>query len=358
MPARTISGHNPLPLPAVITGIDNSYSFNDPQASSSYIEAINACMSRNRDNNGNGRIDPGELRWYVPAMGKYLRLILGSNSLNQPILNFSNVDQLPYASNSGFSNTSTSGNIVNDYYPRYMFVSSNNNVNVLWAIEGTSTSTYAKVYEWSGNNSRPWQVRCIRNLGTDLSSVGSDDKVTMAYVHDGDTRTVRMEYYDLASVRPNKYTSNNGSDAMPLHTINSDYNMVYKAFQYAPSDIKVSSTDITGPTAYASYINSNPCSSLNTTTSMGWRIPNQKELTILRNAGVFKDWEAYVHTTWLSCTVGYFNHTDGLGNFSTDNKYLLIMQAVQGVQLTSNNYGYAFSGTSQGMYVRCVRDKD
>ena len=107
---------------------------------------------------------------------------------------------------------------------------------------------------------------------------------------------------------------------MPLHTINSDYNMVYKAFQYAPSDIKVSSTDITGPTAYVSYINSNPCSSLNTTTSTGWRIPNQKELTILRNAGVFKDWEAYVHTTWLSCTVGYFNHTDGLGNFSTDNK--------------------------------------
>lgn len=358
LPARTIEGHNPLPLPAVITRSGTSYSFNDPQASSSYIEAINACMSRNRDNNGNGRIDPDELRWYVPAMGKYLRLILGGNSLNQPILNFSNVNKLPYANQNGFSENSANRSITNDYYPRYMFVSSNSGVNVLWAMEGTSTSLYDKVYQWSGNNSRPWQVRCIRNLGTDLSSVGSDDKVTMAYVHDGNTRTVRMSYYDLASVRPNKYTSNNGSDAMPLHTINSDYNMVYKAFEYASDDIKVTRTDIANATSYATYINGNPCNVKNTDTSTGWRVPNQKELTILRNAGVFNAHQSY--TTWLSCTVGYFNYSDGQGNSSTANKYLLVMQKEQGVQLTNNNFNYAFGsiGSSDGMFVRCVRDID
>lgn len=358
LPARTIDGHNPLPLPAVITKSGTTYSFNDPQASSSYIEAINACMSRNRDNNGNGRIDPDELRWYVPAMGKYLRLILGGNSLNQPILNFSNVNKLPYANQNGFSESSANRSITNDYYPRYMFVSSNSGVNVLWAMEGTSTSLYDKVYVWSGNTSRPWQVRCIRNLGTDLSSVVSKDKVTMAYVHDGDTRTVRLSYYDLASVRPNKYTSNNGSDAMPLHTINSDYNMVYKAFEYAPDDIEVTRTDIANATSYATYINGNPCNVKNTGTSTGWRVPNQKELTILRNAGVFNAHRSY--TTWLSCTVGYFNYSDGQGNSSTANKYLLVMQKEQGVQLTNNNFNYAFGsiGNSDGMFVRCVRDVD
>ena len=43
-----------------------------------YIEALQACMNRNRDENGNGVIDAAELKWYLPASGKICTYYLGS----------------------------------------------------------------------------------------------------------------------------------------------------------------------------------------------------------------------------------------------------------------------------------------
>lgn len=63
----------------------------DPQTShntAQYIQAIFSCMNRNKDENGNGKIDAAELKWYVPAAGKYLRVILGRNNLITPLMGY------------------------------------------------------------------------------------------------------------------------------------------------------------------------------------------------------------------------------------------------------------------------------
>lgn len=366
LPERTLNVGNPVKLPKVRTLTDQTVTFNDPQASGDYfIEAINACMSRNRDNNGNGRIEPDELRWYVPAMGKYLRLIIGNNSLTDPLMDYSEIKQLPYVDDHKWA---TTGSIANDYYSRYMFIASNNDRCVLWGMEGTSTSLYSEPSKWTGasNNDswyiRPWQVRCIRNLGSDMRTVTPTEKVTMAYEHDDVNRTFKMLYYDVASKRPNAYTSN-GTDGMPIHDITSPYNMVYSGgFKYDDQDITVNTENLTSATEYEDFIDSNPCDPRNAATGeTGWRIPNQKELTIMRNALLFESRKDRLNTTWLSCTVNHFTYNTGVGNTSTNNKYLLIVTPLQGTQLTPANYsnGFATTGTnpiSYGVFIRCVKD--
>lgn len=364
LPERTISSKNPVKLPRVKLLTNGTSSFCDPQASGDYfIEAINACMSRNRDNNGNGRIEPDELRWYVPAMGKYLRLLLGDKSLSDPLMNFNEISALPQVNSNKNNWTTSGGSIINDYCSRYMFISSDNNTNVLWGMEGTSTSPYDKVLAWSGGHSRPWQVRCIRNLGTDLTSVSKSEKVTMAYVPDINNRTFRLTYYDSRSIRANTYAGNgNGSGEMPLHDISSAYNSVYKGFEYAAADITIPTearpltTDDTQffdtYSRITDYINSNPCEK-NTDYGAGWRIPNQRELTIMRNAGVFNSNEYHNNSTWITCTVNHFNRKTGNGNSGIADKLLMIVTKIQGTQLTRANMGYA---DSHGFYIRCVRD--
>ena len=355
-------------IPGVVTFTANSlngqeYTFNDPQGNNNYtIESINACMSRNRDNNGNGYIEPDELRWYVPAMDQYLQMMLGSSSLPEPMIDYRNISGLPHVANNSYSWTAetTQGQyrFANDYCSRYMYISSNYERDVMWTMEGTSTSRYAEVSNWAGTSIRPWQVRCIRNLGSDLRTVVKDTKVETAFTHNAATRTFAMTNYDLASIRVNEYSGNGtGANQMSIHTIASSMNKTYYGFEYAASDITIPAANrptYTNDTQFANtysrltdYINSNPCY---TQYGAGWRIPNQEELTIMRNAGgILTGGESAM---WLSCTVNYFNSTTGVGGLDTSGKYFLVVVPAQGTQYTRGNA----QGAGNAVYVRCVRD--
>lgn len=355
LPARIIDNVNdpeiyhPVRLPKYVTYAgDKNPAYNDPQDSKDgnyYVEVMNACTNRNRDNNGNGRIDPEELRWYVPAMGKYLRMILGSSSLgNTPVMNFSQVvPGLPKSKNK--NEWSDDGTVENGQCTRYFFAGSNHfssgNVQVLWGMEGLSTSGWG---QWSGS---PWQVRCIRNLGTNLNTVTEGEKVVVAYVRSGNT--VRMTYYDNSSIRANRYSGNGaGSGQMPVHVSTSPYNMVYKAFEFATADLDINrpSEGWTVATTPA-YINGNPCAK----NGEGWRVPNQKELTIMRNLGVLS---GDTYDFWLSCTANYFNSSTGLGgdaNYVSNQNYLMGVSPQKGLMFTPDNYKGAAT-----IRIRCVRD--
>lgn len=365
IPGRTTANGNPLKIPALVRETNGAApNFTDPQPSANYTyQAINGCMSRNRDNNGNGRIDPDELRWYVPALNKYIALMLGEAALPEPLMDYASITRLPYVNNNQFSETS--GSITNDYCSRYMFVGSNNSAsgNVLWGMEGTSVSGYEIITEWTVGKLpiNPWQIRCVRNLGSNMTNVTPDDKVSLPYVHNAASRTVRMNYFNLATIRTLRYLGNGtGTGYMPVHTLNTSYNSVYYAFEYAPNDITV-------PTDYRptddsnffntydrlqAYINSNPCGADDIGLSgTGWRVPNQEEVTMMHNIGLLTN--ANVNATWLSCTVNYFNHRTGMGSDEIPNKYYLIVTTTQATQLTQRNFGDA---NRQGFFVRCVRD--
>ena len=85
---NTIAGNSLSGTAGMYDGKANQY---DPQVNGNniqYIEALQACMNRNRDENGNGVIDAAELKWYLPASGKYARIILGRRTLSNPLMNY------------------------------------------------------------------------------------------------------------------------------------------------------------------------------------------------------------------------------------------------------------------------------
>lgn len=364
LPERTVANGNPVRLPKPVLLNSPGYSFNDPQGNDLYtIEGISACINRNRDNNGNGRIDPEEFRWYVPGIDDYLQQVLGKRSLPSPLMNYSAV-RLPLVNKLNKFWTSD-GTIENACYSRYMYAASNNGKNVMWLMEGTSISSIDNAYGWSKDTSRPWQIRCMRNLGTNMNTVNGETKVAIPYVHDEGAHTFSMSFYDLASIRSNKCLGNgNNTGQMPVHTLTQGYNNVYYAFEYATIDIEVPSASRPETSSLANfnntygrlkeYIESNPCASEEALSGTGWRVPNQVELTIMRNAGLFSNY-ATPYYAWLCCTVNYFNYEDGLGSNSLDKKLYLMVFRDSGSQLTLNNMGDI---NNNKFYIRCVRDKN
>lgn len=336
----------------------------DPQGSSNnrayYIEAINACTNRNRDEDGDGYIDNEELKWYVPASGKYLRAILGRNSLTDPIMPYSEITSLKSTDNG--QNT------------RWFLYASDD--KVIWAMEGLSSSDWT--YRQNNNYDRiPWNVRCIRNLGTDLTNIVNTEKVDMAYVHDATNRKVKMTYYDNASIRTEKITANGNSGtggSMGIHPTTDPLNKVYYAFEYSDgfsetSYLYVSNQGQTNeqlrPTNtivrdVISNDTANPCYGME---GDGWRLPNQKELAIMRNLNLFEAMPTYKSGTSpfnfvISCTYNYFT-TDGKGTDqgtptytltnNSPNHYLMVTRKDGGTQLLKNR-------NDLRLFYRCVRD--
>lgn len=329
--------NNPLPLPALkgITGTKTNY---DPDQSTNpkFIDATNACMNRNRDLDGDGYIDVNEIRWYVPTVNVYIRMILGRRSLSTPIMDYDSHPTLPYPA----------GIKENGYVSSLLLFGSNSSGScILWAMEGTSTC------RWNQYNQEPWNIRCVRNLGTDMSGLSSEGKVSPAYQRrNGSTDIIEMVHYDQASVRQEKLTT------IPPHDIaNQDYNRCYKAFQYSAVQT------FTGLNGYNTYDEDwarwlkegNPCANMNNAANgYGWRIPNQKEIAIMCSLKIYP----YSYGFMPSAT---FSHYDSDGNALKDISDLNVsdykIMCINNQPLgTQTSYG-EIKGNP---HVRCVRDVD
>lgn len=130
-----------------------------------------SAMMRNRDNNGNGVIDPEEIRWYTASLGQLQFLYFGELGLNEAAIlypeKYSNATGTysaphPYAGADKWrchiiSSTANSGSA----YPR-----------ILWAEEGLSVSDYRA--DIGMNLKAPYSVKCVRNLGFDSKTSTKD----------------------------------------------------------------------------------------------------------------------------------------------------------------------------------------
>lgn len=142
------------------------------KTSSGVIGAYYACLSRNRDLNGNGVIDNNEIRWYLPSLNEYIRIGVGSNAI-------SNAAQLYMGDKMNMERSTPAGSYNNGYPTKYIwdgalyYTSSSDAERVYWAVERGSSS--ADGQNWGGGfAAKP--IRCIRSLpanagGSDVSTV-------------------------------------------------------------------------------------------------------------------------------------------------------------------------------------------
>lgn len=289
-----------------------------------------ACLTRNRDNDGNGKIDRNEVRWYLASINQLLGLYVGDAilSANTRLYNKSPEDKQ------------------SDDYNRWQqhivsstaFDGKSNDPTMLWAEEGTSTSKFYHGWADVGGTA----IRCVRNLGyIDGKNDESydidkefDDYITAEKQSDG-SYIFTCTHLNEKALR--YYTSKELilSDERALE------NCLYKKFQSSPTSSAISSQ------VFREY-NESVDKAIdegrdNPYCPEGYRTPSQTEAAVMRYYMEGWNESTMTRTYWSLGKLGPNPKKDKNGNDLR--KYGF---SVQGTNITVNDYAVNS--------VRCVRD--
>lgn len=220
---------------------------------------IKACMSRNRDLNGDGKISNDEIRWYAPTTSQYIGIWIGEEIISGESKLFN-------------KETST----LKGESDRMLYYSSTNGHNTYFSEEGLATYNYTK----NSQAYPPKLVRCLRNLKS--NDVGYNQTPAMYY-------TYKNSVVTLDNVDEKALLTSGGAGELNAHTERSDLNKPAKQFQIA------SNTYV--DTDHYYYNNGNyvwttqkqivedgtvKCyGKYSEGGSTNWRVPNQRELSLM-----------------------------------------------------------------------------
>ena len=295
-----------------------------------------AAMMRNRDNNGNGKIDPDELRWYIASIDQLYGLYMGQYGVSD--------DAAVYTK----KRAALDGKYTGPYAPaekwRYHIVSSTgNSANSpiqLWAEEGISVSGY-KAYA----NVKPaaYAIRCVRNLGMDPTKqfnteyekegVSIPEKlVKVEKVSGSGTGKNAVYRFDLSNINEKSLRFYTSHELEPMDEF-SEMSMLYKGFETGPAY---------SATSYDMDIRGKLLQGLTPCKDTRYRVPNVREgalMSLYIDDDVWWQVNSTEHRTFVSSY--YSNGKHGL-NRENDSSWL---------------FGKGFASiTAEANYVRSVKD--
>lgn len=249
--------------------------------------AMKACLTRNRDFNGNGAIDASELEWYLPAIQQYVTIWLGQDRLMEDTRLF---DESLFNDDTFLNNTDTG-------YSK-LFTSSDDSNLVYWPDQGASISPRGHLGEsWLSNTHG---IRCCRNLN---SSNNVSTAASLPYAVDTDKRIITVG--NVQNVRTTKFTGFYG-----FHTERDEENLLPQAFEVYKSSISITPSDanVLNVCSKGSQVGENletlvkaAMENANISLGEGWRIPNQRELLLAYQCGLLTSYSNYeVSSTWYT----------------------------------------------------------
>lgn len=220
---------------------------------------IKACMSRNRDLNGDGKISNDEIRWYAPTTSQYIGIWIGEEIMSGESKLFN-------------KETST----LKGESDRMLYYSSTNGHNTYFSEEGLATYNYTK----NSQAYPPKLVRCLRNLKS--NDVGYNQTPAMYY-------TYKNSVVTLDNVDEKALLTSGGAGELNAHTERSELNKPAKQFQIA------SNTYVDRDHYYynnGNYVWTTQKQIVEDGTvkcygkyseggSTNWRVPNQRELSLM-----------------------------------------------------------------------------
>ena len=285
------------------------------------------CMARNRDNNGNGKIEKNEVRWYLASIQQLVGLFVGNGVVQQSArLYYRTPEQ-------------KASNDKNDWYQ--FVISSTHNTSgggpiVIWGQEGLSTSSLNDSQNWE-KGVTAYGIRCVRNLGIDSNApINEAPADFLTKTENNGSVTFEATHLNAAALRD--YTSTD----LPYADEWSSSNRLYKRFEVAPTYTDFSSNipfakfqaDID---ARGSYL-SGYCPE-------GYRIPNQMELAMMNYYMDLGDYNLYSRTYW-----SFGPYSGNYGPTGKRNK----ANDIGFIRLKNKNITVDASNTTQ--YARCVKD--
>lgn len=220
-----------------------------------------ACMRRNRDLDGNGKISEDEMRWYAPATQQYAGIWIGEQIISKESKLFKkSTDDLDY---------------YNDSKNRMVYYSSTQDAESFLSEEGMATGNYNS----STSPYRPKYVRCIRNLKS--GNIGYDQEPDKYFSYNSNTKTVTLDKVDQDALN---ITGEQGE--LNDHTEREEGNKPAKKFTIAASKWNTGYYNNYGtwiqPSAANVYNGYYQCyGRYSENKDTHWRVPNQRELCIM-----------------------------------------------------------------------------
>ena len=208
-----------------------------------------ACMSRNRDMDGNGKIDKNEMQWYLPTLNQYTAMFVGEYGMD--------TDARMYYEERNKS-----------VWEYKHFISSYQDW-ILWAEEGASTGKAGGSFI----NPKNFKHRCARNLGIGRRDESTDPQNYLQY----DNNVFTLTYLNESSLRQDKITEGE----LQFHGTFEEGNKPYKKFRVAKNRTSQSYT-WNGVNA----MTKSPCDTYNEDGVKNWRLPNLNELALMAGKGL------------------------------------------------------------------------
>lgn len=282
-----------------------------------YLSAYRACMSRNRDEDGDGTIDENEIKWYLASVDQYKGIWAGEEALNTDMRLFKATESEWAALKKAFGNGDDS-----KLSPWHYFTCSP--ANTFWAEEGCAT----------GTDGSATMVRCIRTLESKANGLGEADKY---YEYDPATETVTM------LLNSDALRSAQSGGFQTYFERGKDSNKLYKKFKIASANLSGTyyRNQVISTAKGSGFINaSDDVCQKSAEYGGSWRVPNQRELSIMSAVNN----ETFINL--FSCT-SFTGVQSGYYKGGTGNEYGFVLA---GAQMTVS----VGSGASYG--VRCVMD--
>ncbi|MDD7489839.1 MAG: hypothetical protein PUK22_01570 [Bacteroides sp.] len=287
-----------------------------------------SCMTRNRDNNGDGKIDRDEVRWYAASIRQLIGIYVGEGVISPT---------------SRLYNRSPEDRVDSDPKKWMQHVCSSTwqsgGEALVWAEEGISTGSYGANQEGARAE---MSVRCVRNFGMDANHSLEDlpqDYVQKEQNPDNGATVYNLSFVNKASLR------DYSSIELPLHLENEKENYLYEKFEVATEFVSGESLMFEGfneaITTAISQGGSNPYC------PKGYRTPNQREMAIMAYNKLYDGTE--------------FNYYNGSSKGKMMSRTAFSF-GYYGSKTVPTKFGYGYSSNitldkaMQASTTRCVKD--